>query len=237
MKEEIDAGVVFLTNLVKRRSCLGREKIEEFGEKLTGVLQHSYQGHWYPANPSKGQAYRCIRINGSQRRDPVLLLACQKCNVDYSQLQLPQEMTLWIDPQEVWCRSGEGSQPFTVACFDKDSETGRGGDGAGVCRDSDQSLPESSSEGTSDEEEQPVSVTASQKSLEWFRHNTCQVPILLDSPLPWPPYSPKLLPVTAFVSSTPLLSRCLLPTVPRPPPGLLLPLWGPPLPRTRKRRK
>ncbi|XP_059819055.1 protein BTG3-like [Hypanus sabinus] len=175
MKEEIGAGVVFLTNLVKRRSCLGREKIEEFAEKLAGVLQHSYQGHWYPANPSKGQAYRCIRINGSQRRDPVLLLACQECNVDYSQLQLPQEITLWIDPQEVWCRSGERSQPFTVARFDKDTEMGRRADGADRCRESDRSLPESSSEGTSDEEDQPASETASLKPLEWFQHNTRQV--------------------------------------------------------------
>ncbi|XP_078392192.1 protein BTG3-like, partial [Cetorhinus maximus] len=104
MKEEIGAGVSFLVSLVRNRSRLHQEKIEEFGEKLTAILYRKYQNHWYPANPSKGQAYRCIRINRKHKADPSLLLACQDCDLEYNQLRLPKEITLWIDPQEVCCR-------------------------------------------------------------------------------------------------------------------------------------
>ncbi|XP_078392912.1 maternal B9.10 protein-like [Cetorhinus maximus] len=121
MKEEIGAGVSFLVSLVRNRSRLHQEKIEEFGEKLTAILYGKYQNHWYPANPSKGQAYRCIRINRKHKADPTLLLACQDCDLEYNQLRLPKEITLWIDPQEVCCRCSDGSLPFTVAQFGQDS--------------------------------------------------------------------------------------------------------------------
>ncbi|GCC17311.1 hypothetical protein chiPu_0017522 [Chiloscyllium punctatum] len=58
MEEEIRAAVMFLVSLVIRQSDLAQDKVKEFGERLTTVLRQKYQGHWYPTNPSKGQAYR-----------------------------------------------------------------------------------------------------------------------------------------------------------------------------------
>nr|XP_015192844.1 PREDICTED: protein BTG4 [Lepisosteus oculatus] len=46
---------------------------------------------------------------GSARR------ACQQSDVDYEELGLPREMTVWVDPGEVSCRYGEKNEPISVA--------------------------------------------------------------------------------------------------------------------------
>ena len=58
MRREIAAVVFFLKRLVKKREKLESDKIELFVERLAVALQEKFKGHWYPENPSKGQAYR-----------------------------------------------------------------------------------------------------------------------------------------------------------------------------------
>ncbi|NXO02695.1 B915 protein, partial [Rhinopomastus cyanomelas] len=118
MKDEIAATVFFITKLVKREDKLSKHKMEEFAAKLTTLLFEKYKNHWYLDNPSRGQAFRCIRINKHQMRDPLLEQACVESNVDFDELGLPREMTLWVDPFDVCCRYGEKSQPFTIAHFE-----------------------------------------------------------------------------------------------------------------------
>ncbi|XP_027555315.1 protein BTG4 [Neopelma chrysocephalum] len=118
MKDEIAATVFFITKLVKREGKLSKHKIEKFAARLTAILFEKYKNHWYLDNPSRGQAYRCIRINKQQARDPLLEQACVESDVDFNKLGLPREMTLWVDPFEVSCRYGEKNQPFTIARFD-----------------------------------------------------------------------------------------------------------------------
>ncbi|NWU13332.1 B910 protein, partial [Cephalopterus ornatus] len=120
MKDEIAATVFFITKLVKREDKLSKHKVERFAARLTVILFEKYKNHWYPDNPSRGQAFRCIRINKHQARDPLLEQACVESNVDFNKLGLPREMTLWVDPCEVSCRYGEKNQPFTVVRFDGD---------------------------------------------------------------------------------------------------------------------
>ncbi|XP_005995733.1 protein BTG3 [Latimeria chalumnae] len=122
MKDEVGAGVDFILRLIQRNEALDKKKVETFGKELTSILCERYQDHWYPSNPSKGQAYRCIRINSKQRTDEVLLQACATSHMQYSDLQLPREVTIWIDPYEVSCRSGEKNGSFTVAHFDNNEE-------------------------------------------------------------------------------------------------------------------
>ncbi|XP_018419532.1 PREDICTED: protein BTG4 [Nanorana parkeri] len=117
MKEEIAATVVFITMLVKKHRKLNRQKTEHFAAKLTTILFARYKSHWYTENPTKGQAFRCIRINKCQAVDSVLAQACAESNVDYDDLGLPKEMTIWVDPFEVCCRYGEKNNPFTIASF------------------------------------------------------------------------------------------------------------------------
>lgn len=122
MKKEIAAVVFFLKRLIKQAGKLDVDKLEPFVERLTVALQEKFRGHWYPDKPSKGQAFRCIRVNRFQREDPELRRACQESGVQYRDLGLPRELTLWVDPGEVCCRYGEKNQAFTVASFSGDGQ-------------------------------------------------------------------------------------------------------------------
>lgn len=54
--------------------------------------------------PAKGQGYRCIRVNGLNPVDCTLEQAASKCGLNYSDLRLPAELTVWVDPSEVCYR-------------------------------------------------------------------------------------------------------------------------------------
>lgn len=58
MKKEIEAASVFLKNLVKRSHKLNSEQLDVFVEWLMDFLKRKFTGHWYPENPTKGQAFR-----------------------------------------------------------------------------------------------------------------------------------------------------------------------------------
>ncbi|KAM9221749.1 protein BTG4 [Dugong dugon] len=115
MRDEIATTVFFITRLVKKHDKLSKQQIEDFAEKLMTILLETYRSHWHSDCPSKGQAFRCIRINNHQSKEPILERACAESNVDFSHLGLPKEMTIWVDPFEVCCRYGEKNHPFTVA--------------------------------------------------------------------------------------------------------------------------
>lgn len=67
----------------------------------------------------KGQGYRCIRVNGHNRRDATIESAANAAGVRYEDLSLPVELTLWVDPKEVCCRFGESKGSYcTLASFD-----------------------------------------------------------------------------------------------------------------------
>ncbi|KFO20727.1 Protein BTG4 [Fukomys damarensis] len=116
MRDEIAAAVFFVTRLVKKHERLNKQQIDDFAAKLMKILFETYRGHWHPSCPSKGQAFRCIRIN-DQNNDPILKRACAESKVNYFHLGLPKELTIWVDPYQVWCRYGEKNHPFIVASF------------------------------------------------------------------------------------------------------------------------
>ncbi|XP_069001729.1 protein BTG3 [Embiotoca jacksoni] len=122
MRREIAAVVFFLKRLVKKGEKLESHKVELFVERLAVALQEKFKGHWYPENPNKGQAYRCIRVNRFHRQDPELLRACRESGAQYSDLRLPLELTLWVDPGEVCCRYGEQNPCFSIATFSSNDE-------------------------------------------------------------------------------------------------------------------
>ncbi|KAF3823559.1 hypothetical protein GH733_007027 [Mirounga leonina] len=117
MRDEIATAVFFVTRLVKKHDKLSKQQVKDFAEKLMTILFETYRSHWHSDFPSKGQAFRCIRINNIQNKDPILERACAESKVDFSHLGLPKEMTLWVDPFEVCCRYGEKNHPFTIASF------------------------------------------------------------------------------------------------------------------------
>ncbi|CAL8099959.1 unnamed protein product [Orchesella dallaii] len=137
MKEEISVAVRFLSRLIEKNSSLNstsninsnntsngtpkvidKEQLEVFKERLAVLLSERFQDHWFPDKPSRGQGYRCIRLNESDRKDTVIDRAASQCGISYEQLRLPAELTIWVDPKEVCCRFGEHQGSFcTLASF------------------------------------------------------------------------------------------------------------------------
>lgn len=120
MREEIAAAVVFMTRLIKLNDNISKEKVEEFSNILSAIMIEKFKNHWYKEKPTKGQGYRCIRINPAEPIDPVLEKAAESCGLNYHDLNLPQELTLWVDPQEVCCRFGESDGSFCQLAVLKD---------------------------------------------------------------------------------------------------------------------
>ncbi|XP_063798589.1 maternal B9.10 protein-like [Pseudophryne corroboree] len=120
MHLEIEAAVNFLMKILSLKKTLAPDQLVLLGKNLLGLLRHRYKGHWYPDSPARGQAYRCVRINPWQYVDESLLQACTQCDIDYSRIGLPKEITLWIDPFEVCGRFGEHTDFFTIAIFKHD---------------------------------------------------------------------------------------------------------------------
>uniref|UniRef100_A0A8C5Q7S0 Anti-proliferative protein domain-containing protein n=1 Tax=Leptobrachium leishanense TaxID=445787 RepID=A0A8C5Q7S0_9ANUR len=113
MHEEIKLGASYIVRLLNRHQKLDDDQVTTFIETLASILSDRFKGHWYPDCPQKGQAYRCIRIQQNDLDDSVLQ-ACFRSGLRCSQLALPRDMYLWIDPEEVMCRLGEHCRPFKV---------------------------------------------------------------------------------------------------------------------------
>ncbi|KAB1283430.1 Protein BTG3 [Camelus dromedarius] len=87
----------------------------DIGQRLLEVPSHC-------TITEKGDTVRCIRVNKFQRVDPDVLKACENSCILYSDLGLPKELTLWVDPCEVCCRYGEKNNAFIVASFENEDE-------------------------------------------------------------------------------------------------------------------
>ena len=109
MREEVESAVNFVQHLIRRhtRDHVPTHVLMEFHAQLVRALLHDYHDHWHPQEPSRGSAYRCLRIN--HKMDPLVARAARLSGLPLAQLRraLPEELTLWIDPREVCYRIGE----------------------------------------------------------------------------------------------------------------------------------
>lgn len=104
MKEEVHCACEFLSRMLETRN-LPVQFVNVFKKRLEELLLSRFENHWDTSNPSKGSAYRCIRING--RLDPVIRDAAKVTGLSDISTYLPAEFTMWIDPREVSYRFGE----------------------------------------------------------------------------------------------------------------------------------
>ncbi|XP_054155054.1 protein Tob1-like [Oppia nitens] len=106
MHVEIQVALNFLISFLYNK--LPRRRVNQFGEELENALKIKFEGHWYPEKPYKGSAYRCIRC--SPPLDPTVFeTAARSSGMDLSDIQenLPQELSIWVDPGEVSYRMSE----------------------------------------------------------------------------------------------------------------------------------
>nr|XP_053631840.1 LOW QUALITY PROTEIN: protein BTG3-like [Cherax quadricarinatus] len=118
MKEEISAASLFISKLIGGNASLSENMIAKFEERLRELLEERFSNHWHPERPWQGQGYRCLRVNENTRKEPTIERAARDCGLKYKDLNLPVELTILVDPEEVCCRFGEQKGSCcTVASF------------------------------------------------------------------------------------------------------------------------
>lgn len=105
MHIEIQVALNFVISYLYNK--LPRRRVNLFGEELDKALKQKFDGHWYPEKPFKGSAYRCLRIGSPL--DPVIEIAARESGVELTDIRenLPEELSIWVDPGEVSYRIGE----------------------------------------------------------------------------------------------------------------------------------
>ncbi|KAG8439559.1 hypothetical protein GDO86_005671 [Hymenochirus boettgeri] len=107
MKPEIIAAVSFISKFLRTKGLMNDLELQTFNQSLQELLADHYKHHWFPEKPTRGSAYRCIRIN--HKMDPLIGEAADRIGLNSQQMfeLLPSELTLWVDPYEVSYRIGE----------------------------------------------------------------------------------------------------------------------------------
>ncbi|XP_004397475.1 PREDICTED: protein Tob2 [Odobenus rosmarus divergens] len=105
MQLEIKVALNFIISYLYNK--LPRRRADLFGEELERLLKKKYEGHWYPDKPLKGSGFRCVHIG--EIVDPVVELAARRSGlaVEDVRANVPEELSVWIDPFEVSYQIGE----------------------------------------------------------------------------------------------------------------------------------
>ncbi|CAF0733515.1 unnamed protein product [Didymodactylos carnosus] len=106
MQFEVSVALNFVIGYLYNK--LPRRRVNMLGEEIEKHLRMKFQEHWYPERPTKGSAYRSLRIS-KEKVDKVLINAAIDCGLDLQEIldALPNDLTIWIDPGEVSYRIGE----------------------------------------------------------------------------------------------------------------------------------
>ncbi|XP_040033507.2 protein Tob1 [Gasterosteus aculeatus] len=121
MQLEIQVALNFIISYLYNK--LPRRRVNIFGEELERQLKRKYEGHWYPDKPYKGSGFRCIHVG--EKVDPVVEQAAKESGLDIEDVRhnLPQDLSVWIDPFEVSYQIGEKG-PVKVLYVDDNNENG-----------------------------------------------------------------------------------------------------------------
>ncbi|CAG5090546.1 Oidioi.mRNA.OKI2018_I69.PAR.g12643.t1.cds [Oikopleura dioica] len=106
MNTEVSAAARFITSTLYGK--LPRRRADLFGGEFEIAVKKKFQGHWYPEEPARGSAHRCINFT-SKEVDPVFHQAAESASIAFSEIKenLPAELRIWIDPDEVSYQIGE----------------------------------------------------------------------------------------------------------------------------------
>lgn len=106
MEVEVSVALNFVISYLYTK--LPRRRVDMFAEELDRAVRKKFEGHWYPDQPFKGSAFRCIKVSG-EKVDPVMETAAAMSGLDIDEVKdnLPLDLSVWIDPNEVSYRIGE----------------------------------------------------------------------------------------------------------------------------------
>ncbi|XP_062309036.1 protein Tob1a [Osmerus eperlanus] len=123
MQLEIQVALNFIISYLYNK--LPRRRVNIFGEELERQLKQKYEGHWYPDKPYKGSGFRCIHVG--EKVDPVVEKAAKQSGLDIEDVRhnLPQDLSVWIDPFEVSYQIGEKG-PVKLLYVDDSNESSSG---------------------------------------------------------------------------------------------------------------
>ena len=105
MQKATEAAAEFFARFISPK--IAGHRLREFVICLQQLLAERLKHHWYPEKPTLGQAYRCIRLNSSNPREPLIDRALMASGLRNEDIKLPLELAIWIDPDEVVYRIGE----------------------------------------------------------------------------------------------------------------------------------
>jgi len=97
-KKEINVACNYLLRLIKAHVELSAEQIQLFKRVFFETLFKRFVGHWFPATPHRGSAFRCLQTK--HWKDPVLKSIAERSSLPLHRY-LPPIFTIWIDPGEV----------------------------------------------------------------------------------------------------------------------------------------
>lgn len=99
-------------------NAIEKTKLKKFHKSLVKVLRSRFEKVWHKEKPERGQAFRCIRINGNSPVEPNIKEAADMVGIPYPDLNFNElELSLWVDPYLVSARIGEDGYPFDVMKF------------------------------------------------------------------------------------------------------------------------
>lgn len=115
MHVELQVAMNFIISYLYNK--LPRTRVHLYGEELEKLLRLKFNGHWYPTNPMKGSAFRCVHLNSAEI-DPSFELAATRSGLDFVtdiKNNLPSELSVWVDPGEVsYAIGGPDGKPGPV---------------------------------------------------------------------------------------------------------------------------
>ncbi|XP_010893760.1 protein Tob1b [Esox lucius] len=122
MQLEIQVALNFIISYLYNK--LPRRRVNIFGEELERQLKKKYEGHWYTDKPYKGSGYRCIHVG--EKVDPVVEQAAKESGLDIDDVRnnLPQDLSVWIDPFEVSYQIGEKGSVKVLYVDDNNENNG-----------------------------------------------------------------------------------------------------------------
>lgn len=122
LRQATEVAATFFGHFISSR--VEELKRRQFVVCFQQLLTSRFERHWYPENPNRGQAYRCIRLNPSNNKEPLIETAVIVAGLTYNDIQLPLELTVWIDPDKVAYRFGENDGSHcTLISFKEQSES------------------------------------------------------------------------------------------------------------------